>query len=120
MKIWLDDIYSPDRFGCADYVWYKNGRTLFKELEEIEDKITHLHLDHYLTENVSAFDQLITGREICWTVIDGIEEGLYKNLKYIYIHTSCDDEAEKYYQYFDKKELKQKYGVLVTRSKIHG
>lgn len=118
MKVWLDDIYNPENYGCGDYIWYKNGRTLFHELDDIEDKLTHLHLDHYLTHNLSMFDSVVTGLEIFFAIDSDLEEGKFKNLRYIYIHTSCDDMAETYFKNVDIQELKDKYNVTVIRQPL--
>lgn len=113
MKVWLDDERNPVEFGYEDYVWYKEGRKLIWDFDDIEDKVTHFHLDHYLV------DSHITGLVVFEHIIFDLTcDDKFKNLRYIYIHTSCDDMAQKYMNLAKLEQLRTKHNVLVVRKEV--
>lgn len=113
MKIWLDDERNPLDYGYNDYTWYKEGRELIWAFDDIENQVTNFHLDHYLLDN--HITGLIVFEHILY---DLTVDEKFKNLRYIYVHTSCDDTAKKYINLAKSEELRKKYNVLVIRKEV--
>lgn len=50
MKIWLDDVREPHRFGRPGWTWVKDYDEFIRLLAEHEHSITQVSFDHDLSE----------------------------------------------------------------------
>lgn len=98
MKVWLDDNRNPETRGFHGYTWYKCPRELIHDLDDIQDKVTEFHLDHYLNDWGN-----ITGKEILFYIDSALDDGELKNLKTIYVHTSDEVIGETYLNVIDPR-----------------
>lgn len=82
MKVWLDDIREPHRFGRIGWHWAKTAQEAIALLET--GKVEAISLDHDLSEKATLGDYLgeVTGMHVV--------EWMIRNDKYpteIYIHS---------------------------------
>jgi hypothetical protein len=71
MKLWLDDIRPPAKFGCLDFEWAKTGEEAIRLLQT--GRVTYASLDHDLTlrATLGYWDGEFTGYEVlCWMALN--------------------------------------------------
>lgn len=70
MKLWLDDIRNPARFGCIGFVWAKTAQEAIKYLQTGE--VTFASLDHDL--GIQSTLGLPNDEETGYTVVCWMED----------------------------------------------
>jgi hypothetical protein len=68
VKLWLDDIREPWRFGCVGWTWAKTAKEAIDYLQT--GKVTEASLDHDLTS-----EQMIRGGFLGEVYEDGQQSG---------------------------------------------
>lgn len=68
VKLWLDDIRDPVKFGCRGFVWAKTAEEAVAYLKSGE--VTYASLDHDLTEK-----QMVLGGYLGIIHDDGVKSG---------------------------------------------
>lgn len=74
MKLWLDDIRSPERFGCIGWTWVKTADEAIALL--VTGEVTEASLDHDLTVEATlgspAPDERTGYTVVCWMEEHGV------------------------------------------------
>lgn len=70
MKLWLDDIREPWRFGCIGWTWVKTADEAIEALKT--GTVTEASLDHDLSEKATLGD--FTGERTGYDVVCWMEE----------------------------------------------
>lgn len=89
--VWVDDLRNPDDFGHPYCTWCKTSQDFKNLVADFGEYFFEIHLDNDLGEDSEeGYDLFCFIEEKMYT------EGLFKNLKTIYVHTANPSAGSKF------------------------